>query len=341
MRSLLIVVFALGCGAGSSGNTQASETKSQEPAPPASLEPVKGEVTTARFLSAALGVEKRYFVYLPAGYKASQARYPVVYMLHGLGGSEDNWSKYMKLTEAADAMQLPAIVVMPDGDNSFYMNSATSADFDACMKGASPTDNACVKNANFEDYIAKDLVAHIDGTYRTRADVSARAIGGLSMGGYGALMLAMLHKDVFSSAASHSGIAALLYTGPRPFVSGKAELADDPVALTSKMGRFGVIFRGIFGDTIENWRAHDPAFLANTLNDGELAIYIDCGTEDEFHLQHGASYLHEILETRGVAHSFTLMPGRHNAKFWGDRIDDSLAFHVSHFEKTGALPAER
>ena len=260
-------------------------------------------------------------------------------MLHGLGGSEDNWSKYMKLTEAADAMQLPAVVIMPDGDNSFYMNSATKADYEDCLKHGNAKGGLCVKNADYEDYIVKDLVTHVDATYRTKAEASARAIGGLSMGGYGALMLAMLHKDVFTSAASHSGVAALLYTGPRPFVPGKAELADDPVALTNEMGRFGPLFLGIFGEKIENWRGHDPAFLAKSLRQGELSIYLDCGTEDEFQLQHGASYLHEVLEAASIEHSFTLLPGRHNAAFWGDRIDDSLEFHMRHFVKTGAVSA--
>ncbi len=342
MRSILIAVFVLGCGAGKSGTSQNAESNTEEQKESAALQEATakakaGEVITARFLSEALGVKKRYFAYLPAGYGESKNRYPVIYMLHGLGGSEDNWSKYMKLTEAADGMDLQAIVIMPDGDNSFYMNSATKADFEACTKKATSKDNACVKNSNFEDYLVSDLVAHVDATYRTKAQAIARAIGGLSMGGYGALMLAMLHKDVFSSVASHSGVASLLYTGPRPFVAGKAELADDPVALTNKMGRFGAIFLGIFGESIENWRAHDPAFLAKSLRDGELSIYIDCGTEDEFQLQHGASYLHEILEAGSVEHSFTLLPGRHNAAFWGDRIDDSLAFHVRHFTKTGAL----
>jgi S-formylglutathione hydrolase FrmB len=337
VRSLLIAVFVLGCGAGKSGDSQPSDVKSEQASPAPSAKSSTGEIITARFLSEALGVEKRYFAYLPADYQRSQTRYPVIYMLHGLGGSEDNWSKYMKLSEAADAMQLPAIVIMADGDNSFYMNSVTKADYKSCIKDAPPKDNACVRAARFEDYIAQDLVSHVDATYRTKADRSARAIGGLSMGGYGALMLGMLHKDVFSSVASHSGIAALLYTGPIPYAPGKAELAEDPVALTQAMGRFGAIFLGIFGDQIDNWRQHDPAFLARSLQDGELAIYIDCGTEDDFQLQHGASYLHEILESQAVAHSFTLLPGRHNPAFWADRIDDSLAFHLRHFQETGAV----
>jgi S-formylglutathione hydrolase FrmB len=344
----LLVWFALcapGCGASKSGNSQETDTKSasevvtEEPANAA-----KGRIVTASFRSKSLGVEKKYIAYLPGSYDTSSTAFPVIYMLHGLGGQEDNWSKHMKLTEAADAMALSAIVIMPDGDNSFYSNSKTEADFDACMKGSSATrdmtsrQDFCVKSAHYEDYIVSDLVGHVDASYRTMAEAKARAIGGLSMGGYGALMLAMRHKDVFTSAASHSGVTALLYMGPRPFVAGKEELADDPVAFTNKMGRFGPLFRGIFGDTIENWREHDPAFLAKSLNPGELSIYIDCGTEDEFHLQYGASYLHEILKGRSIEHAFALLPGHHNPAFWGDRIDDSLAFHVKHFETTGALP---
>ncbi len=328
----------MGCGAGKNANTQ--EHEDQSPAQvksPVLNAPAKGTLQRKTFQADSLGVEKRYFVYLPAGYEASSSRHPVIYMLHGLGGSEDNWSKYMKLTEAADAMALQAIVIMPDGDDSFYKNSATKADYEECMGGSSSTrgksDRAdyCVRTAHYEDYIVKDLVGHVDASYRTIAEAKARGIGGFSMGGYGALMLAMRHKNVFSSAASHSGVAALLYVGPRPFVAGKAELAEDPVAFTTRMGRFGSLFLSLFGEKIEGWREHDPAFLAQSLDPGELAIYIDCGTEDEFQLQHGAAYLHEVLQSRSVVHEFELVPGHHNPVFAGGRIAKSLAFHSKHF----------
>jgi len=292
-------------------------------------------VRVETFASEALGVAKSYYLYLPSGYEESEKRYPVIYMLHGLGGNESNWTKLMKLTEAADGMALPAIVVMPDGDNSFYVNGATPADYTECRE--SKSEDYCVKSERYEDYMATDLVAHIDATYRSIASAEARAIGGLSMGGFGALMLAMRHQDVFSSVASHSGVAALLYTGPFPYVEGKAEFATDAVAFTDGMGQFGPMFRGLFGTEIQNWRDHDPAFLAPALKEGQLSIYLDCGTEDEFRLQNGASYLHEVLDKAGVTHSFTLLPGKHELSFWIDRIDDSLAFHMRHFESKGVV----
>lgn len=310
----------------SAGQDQASDSPADTGA--------RGEVSIKRFHSVALGVDKKYWLYLPESYADSEQRFPVIYMLHGLGGRENNWVEHMGLAKAADAMGLQAIVVMPDGDDSFYVNSVTPADYDACLQSSRPFGKTpsmrsyCVKSANYEDYIARDLVAHVDASYRTIADRSARGIGGLSMGGYGALLLAMKHKDLFASVASHSGVAALLYEGPFPFAAGQVKLAEDVDALTGRLGPFGNLLRSIYGDDLSHWRAHDPAVLAKDLRDGELAIYLDCGTEDEFRLQHGASYLHEVLSAAEVSHAFVLVPGRHDAHFWMDRIDDSLAFHA-------------
>jgi S-formylglutathione hydrolase FrmB len=295
-----------------------------------------GRVEEATFSSTALGVDKRYLVYLPAGYDPSGARrYPVIYMLHGLGGDETNWVEHGRLAEAADALKLQAIVVMPDGDAGFYANWATPVDHARCL-GQKPVfspeaDPAtyCVKTARYEDYIVRDLVAHVDATYRTIPERGARGIGGLSMGGFGALQLAMRHKDVFASAASHSGVDALLYAGPHPYVAGQAVIADDVKAWGKEVEPIGAHVRGIFGKDLATWQAHDPATLAASLSDGELAIYLDCGTEDVFQLHDGAQYLHDVLAARGVQHAWYLGPGKHTFEFWTQRIDDSLAFHAA------------
>ena len=289
----------------------------------------------ASFRSSALGGDKHYVVYLPAGYADSGLRYPVIYMLHGLGGYEANWSKHMGLVTAADAMKLQAIVVMPDGDDSFYANWLQPSDYQACLAGTRPFGREpdmkryCVVRADYEDYVSRDLVAHVDATYRTLAKREARGIGGLSMGGYGALMLAMRHLDVYASTASHSGVAAPLYSGPFPYRKGAATLATDIDALVAGLGPIGQHLIRIFGRDVANWRDHDPTVLAEKLRNGDLAIYLDCGTEDEFRLHNHAAYLHEVLEGRGIEHEFTLLPGRHNRAFWSDRIDDSLRFHMS------------
>jgi S-formylglutathione hydrolase FrmB len=300
-----------------------------------------GTVATQTFRSAALGVDKTYRVYLPAGYAESDRRYPVVYLLHGISGDESDWLERGDLAGAADRLRLPAIVVMPDGDASFYANSITPASYERCMGGDSPFEeqspraSTCVHKANYEDYIVRDLIAEVDARYRTVAERRGRAIDGLSMGGFGALSLAMRHRDLFSSAASHSGLVALFYQGPNPYDAARLVLLEDVSRWGVNAGPFGPWIRGIFGPDAKNWRAHDPVTLAEGLRDGDLAIYIDCGAEDDYRLQNHAAYLHDVLSRRGIRHSYALLPGRHDWAFWKDRIDDSLAFHAGVFAAAG------
>src|SRR5262249_59166308 len=94
------------------------------------------------------------------------------------------------------------IVVMPDVGNSWYVNWAKS---DGDQKN------------RWEDFIIKDLIGHVDATYRTIAKREGRAINGLSMGGYGGLMLGLQHPDLFCSVGPHPGARALAQTaGERP-----------------------------------------------------------------------------------------------------------------------------
>ncbi len=323
------------CGRSSSPPPPSASGSAPASAAPASavVPDGPGQVLDASFASPALGVTKQYKVYLPAGYDAlTTRRYPVVYMLHGLGGDETNWVDGGKLDAVADELRLQAIVVMPDGDDSFYVNSVTPADQAACLGKKPPfsrdqrAEDYCVASARYDDYITRDLVGHVDATYRTIAERRARGIGGLSMGGFGALQLAMRHPDLFAATASHSGLDALLYVGPHPYAADKVVLLEDVTSWGRGVGIIGEHIRAIFGKDVANWRAHDPAWLAKELDDGELAIYLDCGTEDRLLLQNGAQYLHDVLLARGVAHEWYLGPGDHDFAFWGQRIDDSLGF---------------
>ncbi|MCE9579662.1 MAG: esterase family protein [Deltaproteobacteria bacterium] len=298
-----------------------------------------GRVENVRFHSDALGVDKHYVIYLPGGYGADpDARWPVVYYLHGLGGSETDWTAALDIETVADRLALPAILVMPDGDTSFYANGVTPPDYDACMRdGAGLFDPradraaTCARTAQYEDYMVHDLIDQIDRTYATRRDRAGRGIAGLSMGGYGALMLAMRHPDLFSAAASHSGVDALLYLGPHPYAPGDVQLVESPALLGRLAGPIGALWLSIYGADRTRWEAYDPAFLAQKLAPGALALYLDCGTEDGFQLNDGASYLHDLLTARGIAHTFFLGPGGHDLAFWRDRLDDSLAFFAAHF----------
>lgn len=319
-----------------------SSAPTSEPAPAVKEGPpvaAKGEVVHASFKSAALGVEKDVVVYLPAGYATQTAkRWPVFYYLHGLTGNETNWTDRLELDESADKLGLQAIIVMPDGDNSFYADSATPLDYDACMKDGTglfvpnaPKKSTCVKTPKYEEYIVKDLIGWVDATYRTIATKQGRAIAGLSMGGFGALELAMRHQDLFAATASHSGVDALLYLGPDPYVAGKVVLGDDPAK--APKDPFSQWIVGIFGPDIANWRAHDPAALVDKLQPGALAIYLDCGTEDDFRLHNGAQYLHDLLLAKKIDHAWYLGPGRHDGDFWRPRAPHSLTFLAEHTAK--------
>ncbi len=336
LRSTLAIVaipaFLGACHAPTSAPTPA-------PAPAVPTPTGPGRVELHTFHSDALGVDKRYVIHLPGGYGADPAaRWPVVYYLHGLGGRETDWVDGLDIGTVADRVGLPAIIVMPDGDTGFYANTVTAPDYDACRRdGAGLFDPAadraatCTRTGRYEDYIVQDLIAHVDATYATRRDRGGRGIAGLSMGGFGALMLAMRHPDRFSAAASHSGVDALLYLGPHPYAPGEITLVEDPGSFARFAGPIGALWVTIFGPDRATWEAHDPAFLARTLAPGALALYLDGGTEDGFMLDDGASYLHDLLTARGIAHTFFLGPGGHDFAFWRDRVDDSLGFFAAHF----------
>lgn len=162
------------------------------PSPPArpATAPLVGSALLERsFYSDALGRAMPYFIYLPAGYAESGTRYPVIYMLHGYGGSNTEWVGY-GFPETADTMIAageipPVIIVLPQGDQSYWVNHADDGE-------------------RWGDYTAEDVVRQIDTNYRTIPDAQHRAIGGLSMGGQAALQLALNYPGVFGVVGMHS-----------------------------------------------------------------------------------------------------------------------------------------
>src|SRR5262249_7118829 len=141
------------------------------------------------FDAPSVGRTLKYQIILPRGYETDTGRrYAVLYLLHGLTSNYTAWAKLGAGRAAASFDDL--IVVSADAGNSWYVNWAESEEGQ--------------KNA-WEDCIVKDLVGHIDATYRTIASRDGRAINGLSMGGYGALTLGLRHPDMFCAIGSHSG----------------------------------------------------------------------------------------------------------------------------------------
>ncbi len=308
------------------------------PPPVAPKAPSRSRVEYAHHHSTALGVDKTYLVYVPAGYDDRPAkRWPVFYYLHGLTSPETEWVQLGKLDETADRLGLQAIVVMPDGDDGFYIDSPTPIDYEACLrdgaglyKPGADREATCVKQRAYETYIATELVAHIDATYRTIATRAGRAIAGVSMGGYGALSLGFRHPETYAAIASHSALATLLYDGPHPFQPGQTKVAQD-LEHAAGIARFRPWTELLFGSDMATWRAHDPAALVQTLGPTAPAIYLDSGTED--FLVDTTRFVDELLVARGIEHAVFYGPGQHEYAFWIPRLAASLAFLRDHTAK--------
>lgn len=200
-------------------------------------------VDTVQTYSAAMKKNIKAVVIKPDTYAAAR-QLPVVYLLHGYGGNQNDWiSKVKGLQAAVDLYNL--IIVCPDGGKgSWYWDS--------------PVD----KKFKYETYVAEELVQWVDKNYKTLPDKKGRAITGLSMGGHGALYLAFRHQDVFGAAGSMSGGVDI-----RPF--------PNNWDMAARLGKYA--------ESPENWEQHTVINMLHLLTPNSLALLIDCGTEDFFY----------------------------------------------------------
>lgn len=230
-------------------------------------------------------------VITPEGYQTASRRYPVVYLLHGHGGNYANWiSKVPAIRDLADRYQ--CLIICPDGGyNSWYLNSPV----DSTMK--------------FETYIGSEVPAYIDRHYATLPDARHRAITGLSMGGHGALLLAIRHPEMFGAAGSMSGGVDII---PFPKSWELVKWLGDPVKQAA------------------NWQANTVINVADRLQPGQLSLIVDCGVKDFFIDVNRA--LHQKLLQRGIAHDYTERAGGHSWEYWGNAIAYHLLFFHRFFE---------
>jgi len=251
--------------------------------PGGSTKPSGSQLVSRTFSSPSLGREMPYFIYLPVGYAESGKRYPVLYMLHGYGGSNTEWLSVGFPEEADREINTgkipPMLIVFPQGDQAYWVNHAN---------GGEP----------WGDYTAHDVVAQIDGAYRTVADAPHRAIGGLSMGAHGALQLALNYPGIFRVIGMHS-----------------PTLRD-----------FGDSY-DFFGDEAY-FDAHDPAHLVQQHPDQarQLKIFVDVGEQDGLWHDKTVAF-HDLLTRNGVPHEFHTWPGDHNGDYWGPHSRDYLHFY--------------
>ncbi len=246
----------------------------------------------------------RYCAILPPSYDSAKfRRYPVLYFLHGLGGNEQflvtsgGWNLVEDLWQQQKIGEF--LIVTPDAGTSFYINSRDG-------------------RVHYEDFIIREFIPFIERTYRTSSARRARGIGGISMGGYGALHLGFRHPELFTSVTANS--AALLAKFP------DVRFANPQQSVLLRLLRvFGTPPDPLF------WQRNNPLNLARTAHLAGLQIYFDCGTEDDYGFEHGAQLLDSILTARKVSHEFYLYPGGHNWQYFAAHLSTVLEFHSRAF----------
>ena len=250
----------------------------------------KIRVEEAVFHSVSLGRDMHYLVLLPRDYSGTR-RFPVLYLLHGLYGDYKNWDTRTHLEQIAAAY--PWLIVTSDAGDSWYTNSATK-----------PADR-------FEDYIAKDLISEIDRKYRTIPERRARAVAGLSMGGYGAIKLALKYPDLFAFAGSLSGAF------------------NAPQNLDDLRPEFRAQLLEVFGKSGSATRTDNDVFLLLRNSHDNPYFYVACGTGDFFLETNRA--LVARLSTLKIPYEYHETPGGHAWEYWDAQLTPL-------FQAVGRLP---
>jgi enterochelin esterase-like enzyme len=265
------------------------------------------------FLSTTLNRTYQYIVYLPAGYEASEARYPVIYLLHGRGDTMEAW---LNIRGALDTLIAsgdipPLIAVMPDMPSSDRAGYYIDSQYTGTLYRAEPVETAFMN----------DLLPHIDATYRSLPDRDNRLVGGYSMGGYGALRYAMAYPNRFGGALVLSPAVYL----PLPPVDSS----------TREFGAFGK-GSSLFDETIYQ-NLNYPA-LAAPLAETELplSLFIAVG-DDEWKNPNPEDYLHDldmeahmvfntVVRIPNVAAEFRVYNGGHDWDVWERGFIEGLPF---------------
>ena len=237
------------------------------------------------FSSQALHRDMQYRVLMPE--RAVAQTVPVVYLLHGGGGSFRDWSNY---SDAAQFASRGLVLVMPQGDNSYYTNAVLR-----------PQDR-------YEDYIINDLPADVARRFPVRNDRQGQAIAGVSMGGFGAIKLALRHPDRFAFAGA---LSPALDVPRRRFTWRRLSQSRH--------------FREIFGPDDSDTRHGNDPFLMLPKTDPAKApfFYISCGRQEGL-LAPNREFA-ALLDRYHLAHEFHAVPGGHDWNDWNAQLPGLFA----------------
>lgn len=236
------------------------------------------------YYSNALGKQTAAYVLLP---EVGNGPFSVMYLFHGLSDDYTIWLRRTSIERYV--AHLPLMVVMPDSGRGFYCDAVQGFQYDAAL--------------------GVELVDRIDRTFPTKATRAGRCTTGLSMGGYGALKLALAHPDRFCSAVSHSGAVAF----------GHKVMQHRPEAISE--------WERILGqEQMSGGGPNDLYRLATETPPETLpTMRIDCGVDD-FLIDDNRAF-HAFLDEQQVPHEYAEYPGAHTWEYWDEHVQEAIAFH--------------
>lgn len=246
-----------------------------------------------------LKMDRNYSIYLPPGYDETDMSYPVMYLLHGSGDDHTGWVQFGQVQHIADkaiaeGKSAPMIIVMPDANTKVrgYFNQIDGS-------------------FNYEDFFFKELIPHIEKTYRVRTDKRYRAISGLSMGGGGTIFYTLHRPEMFSAAAPLSAS-----TGNWDWEQFLSRLNPDTKVTEQKMK--------------EHYDNHSILSIINNSDKEKLdnikkvRWYISCG-DDDF-LYEGNSIMHVFFKKNEIPHEYRVKDGGHTWTYWRMELPEVMEF---------------
>jgi S-formylglutathione hydrolase FrmB len=229
-----------------------------------------------------------YIAILPQDYFETNKEYPVFYLMHGLFGSFENWTTLTDLIEYAKEYEF--IIICPEGKNSWYL------------------DNPNLENHFYESYVLNELIPDVEARFRVKNERNFRAIGGISMGGYGAFKFAFRKPELFCCAAS---------------MSGAFDTPDFLENIENKWLELHPYIADAFTDMSEDAIKHEDIFHLAEIFPAEKVrslpyFYFDCGQQDSF-ISINRKFS-KLLNIRKISHQFLEVPGEHDWDYWDKQI---------------------
>jgi len=256
-----------------------------------------------KIFSNRLGRNVNYSVMLPSDYFKTDKSFPVIYLLHGFGGDYKSWLLRCNIAVLVDSLLKQNeisefIYIMPDAGNSYYINNYDSS-------------------VMYNDFFRDELVPVIDTQYRSLNRKEMRSVMGLSMGGFGSVILAVKNPDLFGNVVAFS-----------PAVRNEEQM--DMLTQRQYDVFFGPVYGiGLTGEgrTTDHWKDHSPYYLVDSASSGkykDINWYIECGLGDP--LLTASKSFHDLLLGYKIDHELHLRPGGHNWEFWYKSTISGLQF---------------